>query len=35
VGTLLAHLFKTEPLQNRGNLTRLQNRNVSHVRQRS
>jgi hypothetical protein len=35
VGTLLAHLFETELLQNRGNLTWLQNRNVSHVRQRS
>jgi hypothetical protein len=30
VGTLLAHLFETKLLQNRGNLSWLQNRNVSH-----
>ena len=34
VGTLLAHLFETELLQNRGNLAWLQNRDVPHVRQR-
>jgi hypothetical protein len=30
VGTLLAHLFKTELLQNPGDLSWLQNRNLSH-----
>ena len=30
VGTLLAHLFKTELLQNLGDLSWLQNRNISH-----
>lgn len=30
VGTLLAHLFETELLQDRGNLPWLQNRDVSH-----
>jgi hypothetical protein len=30
MGTLLAHFFETEPLQNRGNFPWLQNRNVSH-----
>jgi hypothetical protein len=34
VGTLLAHLFESESLQNRGNLTWLENRDVPHVRQR-
>jgi hypothetical protein len=32
--TLLAHLFESESLQNRGNLTWLKNRDVPHVRQR-
>ena len=30
VGTLLAHLFKTELLQNTGDLSWLQDRNISH-----
>lgn len=35
VRPLLAHHFESEPLKNRGNLPRLQNRDVSHVRRRS
>jgi hypothetical protein len=30
VGTLLAHLFETELLQNLDDLSRLQNRDISH-----